>query len=288
MKDWYQIESNSFIIQVTSLGAEMKRLFSKQWHRELLWLGDEKVWNRSAPVLFPIVGALKDGRYSVNGKTYELSQHGFARDFDFKCLECGLSEVTFELQASPESYSKYPFCFNLKINYKLSDDKLTVSYFVKNEDRQTIYFSIGAHPAFETQTPDDYEILFEQVEKEYYKLNQGLADWSKPIVLQTNSLRPTTELFAQDALIFKKLKSTYVELIDHQRREVIRVSSNAPYFGIWAKEKIPFICLEPWHGVSDDAAHDGQLEKKKGIIKLLQGAEFVFSYSVETRLLETV
>ena len=105
MSEWYQIESNSLIIQITSKGAEMKRLFSREWHRELLWLGDEKVWNRSAPVLFPIVGKLLDDEYILKDKTFKMTQHGFARDFEFKCTECGTSEAEFLLVATQETFN---------------------------------------------------------------------------------------------------------------------------------------------------------------------------------------
>jgi galactose mutarotase-like enzyme len=95
MSDWYQIESHSLILQLNTKGAEMKRLFSKDWHRELLWLGDRENWNRTAPILFPIVGKLKDDEFDLHGKTYKLSQHGFARDFEFTCTECSAIEKVF-------------------------------------------------------------------------------------------------------------------------------------------------------------------------------------------------
>ena len=213
MSDWYQIENNSFIIQVTSLGAEMKRLFSKDWHRELLWLGDEKTWKRSAPVLFPIVGGLKDGKYTYQSKDYKMPQHGFARDTEFKCTECGTTEVSFLLEANQTTFNDYPFCFNLRVQYKLDADKLSISYYVKNDDRQDIYFSIGAHPAFETKTISDYEIKFQKLEAEYFQLQQGLVNWAKPIRFNESSIKPTSELFQNDALIFKKLKSKYLDYL---------------------------------------------------------------------------
>lgn len=284
MSEWYQIESNSLIVQVTSKGAEMKRLFSRAWHRELLWLGDEKTWNRSAPVLFPIVGRLKDDEYNLKGRNYKMSQHGFARDFEFKCTECGTSEVEFLLEATQDSFKFWPFCFELRVRYKVEDNKLTVSYFVKNVDRQDIYFSIGAHPAFETKEIANYEIRFESQEKEYFKLSNGLINWKHPFELREQKLKVTPELFKDDALIFKKLKSKYIELVDTKRHEVIRVYSNTPYWGIWAKDKVPFVCLEPWYGVGDDMDHDKNLETKTGIVTLPEGELFGFSYTLEMRL----
>ncbi|MEA9356600.1 aldose 1-epimerase family protein [Bacteriovorax sp. PP10] len=287
MSDWYQIESNSLIVQVTSKGAEMKRLFSKEWHRELLWLGNEKVWNRSAPVLFPIVGRLKDDEYNLKGKNYKMSQHGFARDFEFKCTECGTSEVEFLLEATQESFNFWPFCFELRVRYKIQDSKVVVSYFVKNVDRQDIYFSIGAHPGFETKDIANYEVRFEIPEKEYFQLNNGLVDWNTPHEFKEQKLSVTKNLFKDDALIFKKLKSKYIDLVDTKRREVIRVHANTPYWGIWAKADVPFVCIEPWYGVGDGMEHDKNFENKNGIVTLGEGEIFGFSYTLEMRLLPT-
>jgi galactose mutarotase-like enzyme len=288
MSDWYQIENSYFTVQLTSTGAEMKRLFAKPWHRELLWVPlDEKarkVWSRSSPILFPIVGKLKDDTYTLQGKTYQMSQHGFARDLKFKCLACDGYEAEFFLEADQETFKLYPFCFELRVKYVLEDQFLKIFYEVKNVDRQDIYFSIGAHPAFETSTLADYEIQFEVQESKYFQINNGFVDWDKSISLDSVVLSPTKKLFAEDALIFKDLKSKYIDLVNTKRHETIRINgTNTPFLGIWGKESVPFICLEPWYGVSDEALHDQNLETKKGIQKLEMGKTFHFTYSIELR-----
>ncbi len=286
MSDWYQIESTSLIVQLTTKGAEMKRLFSRDWHRELLWLGDQKTWNRSAPILFPIVGKLKDDHYNIHGKKVQLSQHGFARDFEFKCLECTKNEAEFFLEATQETFKYYPFCFELRVRYKIDGSKVMISYFVKNTDRQEIYFSIGAHPAFETSDLSQYEIVFEKDEKEFFRLKNGLVNWSEATSFKGKNLQPSKELFKNDALIFKKLKSKYVDLIDHKRNELIRIQSNAPYWGIWGKDHVPFVCIEPWYGVGDTVNTTQDLTQKEGIISLDQDEVFGFSYSIEMKVVE--
>ncbi len=283
MSDWYQIESQSLIVQITTKGAEMKRLFSRDWRRELLWLGDAKTWNRSAPVLFPIVGKLKDDEYEFQGKKYLMPQHGFARDLEFKCTETSLKEVEFLAVATQETFKQYPFCFELRIRYTVEESKVRVFYFVKNDDRQDMFFSIGAHPAFDTKNINHYEIHFAQEESEYFKLHQGLVNWKRPFVFSSNKLKLEESLFKDDALIFKKLKSRYVDLIDTKKHELIRVSSNTDFFGIWGKDKVPFVCLEPWFGVSDGSDSDKKLETKNGIIKLPAGETFGFSYTIEMK-----
>lgn len=286
MSDWYQIESTSLIVQLTTKGAEMKRLFSKDWHRELLWPGDQKTWNRSAPILFPIVGKLKDDEYQLHGKTIKLNQHGFARDFEFKCLECTKTEAEFFLEATQESFKFFPFCFELRVRYKIDGSKIHISYFVKNVDRQEISFSIGAHPAFETSDLSQYEIVFEKEEKDYYQLKNGLVNWKDPKPFKSKKIIPTKELFKDDALIFKKVKSKYIDLIDHKRNEMIRVQSSAPYWGIWGKDHVPFICLEPWFGVGDSLESTKDFLQKEGTISLDQDEIFGFSYSIEMKTME--
>lgn len=293
MSDWYQIENSHFIIQITSVGAEIKRMFAKSWHRELLWIPhdekERKIWNRSAPLLFPIVGKLKNDSYTFKEKSYQMPQHGFARDQEFKCLICDSKEMEFFLEASQATFKNYPFCFELRVKYVLEGEKLLITHSVTNVDRQDIFFSIGAHPAFETAQLEDYEIQFEQKEKGFYQLQNGLVDWQELNSLDGLTLTPSIELFSKDALIFENINSKYIDLVDKKRNEVIRLSGfNAPYFGIWGKESVPFICLEPWWGVSDDNSHDQNLENKKGIQCLAMGETFYFSYSIELRFQETL
>lgn len=286
MADWYQIENSNYTVQITSAGAEMKRLFSKPWNRELLWNPQDeaakKIWNRSAPVLFPIVGKLKEDSYRFGGKSYQMGQHGFARDHEFKCLECGASEATFALEATQATYAVYPFLFELKVTYSLEGRKLNIIYSVKNKDRQDIYFSIGAHPGFETAVLSDYEIRFEKKERGFFQLEKGLANWKNLTAFNEAFITPTKETFAIDALILKDVKSRYIDLVNKKRHETIRVSgTNTPYLGIWGKESVPFICIEPWYGVGDEMLTDQSLENKIGIQTLAEGGTFRFSYSIE-------
>ena len=287
MSDWYQLDNNRLIVQITSKGAEIKRLFPKIWRRELLWQPNDEIskaiWNRSAPVLFPIVGKLKDDKYRFQGKDYALSQHGFARDSEFECVECGSTAIDFVLKASQESFFHYPFLFELTIRYELNESKLTTTYIVKNVDRQDIYFSIGAHPGFNILGHiDEYEIQFEKDEAGYYLLKDKLVNWKKQIPMSSQSIKLTRELFKDDALIFKDLNSSYIDLVNHKHNERVRIhKGSAPYFGIWGKGDVPFVCLEPWWGVSDDNSHDGNLESKKGIIKLAEGKTKKFSFAIE-------
>lgn len=291
MSDWYQIQNPYYTVQITTLGAEIKRMFAKNRLRELMWRPqdemEKKIWNRTSPILFPVVGKLKDNAYILKGKTYQMSQHGFARDKNFNCLECDATSAEFMLKSSAETMSVYPFEFELRVKYELNERELLISYSVKNTDRADIYFSLGSHPAFALDKFENYEIRFEKKEKGFYQLSEGYVDWKNLKRLPENKIILTKELFKNDALIFKDLQSHYVDLVDNKKHEVIRIKNlDCPFLGIWAKDSIPFICIEPWHGVADEAGHDQNFERKRGIIKLEMGNTFNFSYSIELLMLE--
>lgn len=281
MSEWYQLENESFIVQITSKGAELKRLFSREWNKELLWAGDEKIWARSAPHLFPIVGKLKDDEYELRGKTYKLSQHGFSRDLEFTCLSNSSTHIEFRLSATSETFKSYPFCFFMDVRYTLVGNRLEVSYQIINDDRQEIYFSLGAHPGFLTLDYHDYEVRFEKAEQEFFRPKDGLVDFSQAHLLNEQKITLNNELFREDAMIFTQLNSSFVDLVNKKEADVLRMHFDSPYFGLWAKKDIPFICLEPWFGVGDTLIHDKNFLNKKGLITLGQNEKFNFSYSLE-------
>lgn len=287
MSDWYQIESGQIIVQVTTKGAELKRLFNKIWNKELLWSGDEKVWNRSAPILFPIVGGLKDNEYIFDNQTYTLPRHGFARDCEFVCTYCGENELKFKLVTTKETYQNYPFIFELYVDYLLHDENLKVSYRVKNLDTKTMYFSIGSHPAFDTRQFDHFELRFEKNEDSMYYLKEGLAQFNQSQNV-TNPLPLAKGMFSNDALIFKKLKSKHIELVDRKSKEVIKLTfGKVPFLGIWGPIQNQFVCIEPWFGVADTVEHDKKIENKLGIHSLRPSEIFECNYEIELSKLAT-
>jgi len=282
MSDWCQIENGSLTVQLTSKGAEMKRLFHRAWNKELLWSGEDKLWERSSPILFPIVGKLKENTYTFQDKTYVMAQHGFARDMEFICTQADVHECEFFLQATKESFAQYPFLFELKVHYSLEGTKIIVKHTVKNMDRQTIYFSIGAHPEFDNDKIGEYEIHFEKKEDAYFLTSDGLLDLEKKHIFKAANLSLSSEVFNNGALVFKQPKSKYIELRHIPSNHTIRlIGTDTPYLGIWGKEHTPFVCIEPWHGVSDLNTHNQDLTSKEGIIVLPENAEHIFSYEIE-------
>lgn len=281
MSEWCQIENNFFTIQVTSRGAEMKRLFFHSWNQELLWSGEDKIWERSAPVLFPFVGKLKNNEFIYKQKTYHMNQHGFARDMEFEFTKTDLEECELILKESNETLKNYPFHFELRTNYKLEGAKVHITYTVKNTDSSDIYFSLGAHPGFATPNIHDYDLAFEKNEEAYFLTDEGLLNLDDHVNFKIKDLNLDAELFKKGALVFKHLKSSHIDLVDKINQRIIRLEgTQVPFLGIWGKEHVPFVCIEPWYGVADITSHDQQLENKEGIIKLAPAKEFIFTYSI--------
>jgi len=144
----YTISNDHLTCTIDSKGAELKSVKDRKTNKEYMWNGDPAYWNRTSPVLFPFVGAVKGKEYRYNGKTYEMSQHGFARDMEFSLISNTSDEIQMELTDTEGTLTKYPFHFRLKIGYQLNDRALTVIWRVENWNENDMFFAIGAHPGF--------------------------------------------------------------------------------------------------------------------------------------------
>jgi len=283
------IENDFLRASFLTKGAEWRSFVEKVHGREFLWQGDPQFWGKAAPVLFPIVGSLKDGAYEWQGKKYSLPRHGFARDREFRVKEQEAWRVVFVLDSDEESKKVYPFDFSLEIEYRLWKRVIHTSYRVVNTGSGEMLFSIGAHPAFnlpfhgEGRFEDgflDFE-LKEPLER-WMLTDQGLLSGeTRPLPNAGKSLVTTRSLFAEDAVVLKKLKSSRVTL--RQRDSGSALSMEFPgfdYFGIWTAPNAPFLCLEPWCGVTDSVNSTGKLEDKEGIHRLGTGEAFTRSFAV--------
>lgn len=271
-------------------GAELSSFIHKENGLEYIWQADPKVWGRHAPVLFPIVGKLKNDIYFYNNDMFHLSQHGFARDLEFELESSTKDELRFGLSHAEKTYEQYPFRFKLLICYKLKATTLTVSYEVYNEDDQLFLFSIGAHPAFrcpliEGEKFEDYYLEFDETETlERHLLTHGLFDGTTALVMNdTNTLSLSYDLFEKDAIVFKKFKSSAISLKSNKAPYGVKLSfPGFPYLGIWTKEKgAPFVCIEPWYGLADPTGASGNLIEKEGIMGLEPAGEFDCHYQIE-------
>lgn len=285
----FQIQNNLLSIKVNSFGAELCSVLSEETDIEYIWQADKTIWARHAPNLFPIVGKLKDGEFSYKSHSYKLSQHGFARDSEFICIEQTADFLLFELTASEQTLQQYPFRFSLQIGYKLNENKLETSYSIFNPDNDDLYFSIGAHPAFncplqKNESFNDYNLIFPKKDiLTINTLNDGLiTSQTKQIVLNSNKLNVSKQLFDNDALVFKNSQIEEVQLVSNKTKHgVTLISKNWPYFGIWTKKNTEhFVCLEPWYGIADSDTANGNFSEKTGIIKLAAEQHYQCSFEL--------
>ncbi len=284
-----KLENKMIKIAVDTDGAQLQELILKKDNKNYLWHGDSKYWGRRAPVLFPIVGRLKDDKYSYDGQLYEMTQHGFARDKEFKLTEQSKNHLTYSLEQSRDTLEKYPFKFRLEVKYRLKENLVKVAYKVTNQDQKEMYFSIGAHPAFywplnEDEKKEDYYLEFEKIEKTAkYLLEAGLLNNQKePILDNQKILELTPDIFKDDALVFKNLKSEQITLKSSKSEREIKIRfEKFPYLGIWSQSvEAPFICLEPWYGIADSVDSSGRIEEKEGIKSLKAGNSFESKYTI--------
>jgi galactose mutarotase-like enzyme len=283
------IENDYLRASFLTKGAEWRSFVEKVHGRELLWQADPAYWGKSAPVLFPIVGSLKNGQYEWQGKTYSLPRHGFARDREFKVKEQEGWRVVFVLESDEETRKVFPFDFSFEIEYRLWKRVLHTSFRVVNTGSGEMLFSVGAHPAFnlpffgEGRFEDGF-LDFEQKEPlERWMLDgQGLLSGERrPLPNAGRSLVTTRVLFSEDALVLKNLKSGRIALRQRDAGTALSMEfPGFPYFGVWTAPGAPFVCLEPWCGVADSTSSTGRLEDKEGINRLEAGAAFQRSFAV--------
>lgn len=269
----YELSNNEIMIRVSSFGAELKSLKDRKTGKEYLWDANPDYWKRTSPVLFPIVGSLQDGSYSFEGKTYAMSQHGFARDMEFALVKKTAEELVFALEDTAETREKYPFAFRLEIGYHLEDRNVIVSWKVLNKQDGRMYFSIGGHPAFlcpiqDGEKQSDYKIHFEKADKITAGIlndHGTLSKEEKTYPLENGYLDIGAHLFDEDALIVEHHQAQKVSLCDPAGKAYLTVSFTAPLFGIWspAKKNAPFVCIEPWYGRCDREGFAGELPERE-------------------------
>lgn len=271
----YFIENEKLIVRIDSFGAEVKSVLKKDGYKEYMWYGDPAYWGRTSPVLFPFVGSLKDKKYKWKDKEYSMGQHGFARDMEFVFLEKNDQMISFVLRSNDNTLAKYPFEFELIISYELSDNSLKVGWTVNNTGEDTMYFSIGAHPAFlcpvnAEASKEGYKLYFEGVDRIMHHGNTrdtGLAVMSENLELTLNDGRAsiTRDFFDRCTYMIEGNQTKLVGIEDRNGNRIVDVSFDTPLFAIWSPEEknAPFICIEPWYGRCDATDFEGDLSMRE-------------------------
>lgn len=281
------IKSDALEVKINPKGAELCSVKDRSGF-EYMWQADPQVWPRHAPVLFPVVGKLKNDRYRYNGTEYTLTQHGFARDRLFDLAEEKQGACSFLLKPDEETRRIYPFDFELTIGYLIEKNRLSITYDVRNTGVAGMLFSIGGHPGFNCpfsadESYDDCYIEFTGDSLMQRCLDNGLRGGEHRMTqLRGSRLYLSKDLFDNDALVFENHQVERARLAGSKSgRSVTLECPGWPYFGVWAKKGCTnFVCLEPWHGVADDVLSTGELALKDGITRLERGEKFSAGYTI--------
>ncbi|MCC7253726.1 aldose 1-epimerase family protein [Hyphomicrobium sp.] len=286
--DTRTISSPGLSAEINPLGAELWALRDAQG-RDLLWNGDPAFWTGRAPILFPIVGNVAGDRYCVDGKTYTLPRHGFARRRRFVPVDVRPDRVTLRLVSDDETRAVYPFYFQLDLGFAISDARLDVIAELINTGDAPLPASFGYHPAFLWSLPygaarADHTIEFEAAETApvYRPDAQGLlVPASRPPQLDGRTLTLDDALFADGALVFTELAGHALSYGARAGPRIRITYPDTPHLGVWSLKGAPFVCIEPWQGHADPAGFTGEIWDKPGIVRLEPGARRVWRMGIE-------
>ena len=248
-------------------------------------------WKRHAPVLFPVVGKLKKNQTIINGRIYEMPQHGFARDFEFEPITNLDNFQSYVLKSNQITKHRYPYDFELYTTYRLDENKLTTIYKVINTGDVTLPFGIGGHPAFKIDLDElkagNYYLEFEEDEDKihFLYLVDGLVgtEYARNMMADKRRINLTTTTFNNDALIMKGITSNKISLKNRNGNRTLLTMdfTGFPYLGIWSKPNAPFLCIEPWHGFSDTIKSTGIFAEKTGCIMLKPEQSYECRFTVK-------
>lgn len=277
------IENNRFKAAIRTRGAELASFFEKSNGRERIWQADPDVWGGSAPILFPIIGKLKDQVTQIDGEFFEIPKHGLLRHRDAELLKHENDVAVFKFSSDEDTLRLYPFHFDFIVTFQLSDKGLQVSYEISNIGEGPMLFAVGSHPALSLDLDavplNEYSIEFSHPETlDLYGLQDGLLVKRQTDYLKDESvIRLSDSLFDDDALIFKDVQSRKITL---QPTGIEIDTHDNPHLGIWAKPGAPYVCIEPWHSFDDSSDADGIFENKPGIKTLLPSEIFETRYDI--------
>ena len=278
----FQIENERVVAAFDSKGAEITSFKDKTTNIEYIWQADPAFWASHAPILFPFIGQSKNKKYEYNGKSYPMTNHGFAREYDFKVSEQSKGSISFVLTDSEATQKVYPFHFSFEITYKLEQASLVVSFQVKNTDtKNPLYYSLGAHPAFnvpmvEGTKFEDYSLSFSPKKKrKIFKLadlKDFLLDFAATAEAPTDEDLPLQYgLFKDGLFAYETTGTTTCTLQSNKTSHSVAITyDNMPYVCVWSPtpKDAPFVCIEPWVGLPDNTKATGKLAEKFGIQKL--------------------
>ena len=287
----YTIHNEYLTVKIQDKGAELWSVMDHDG-TEYLWQGDKKYWGRRAPNLFPYIARMTKGQYTLQGKMYHMDIHGFAKDMIFEAEQISDSHIVFSITHTEETYAQYPFQFCFSIIYKLVGSKLSVTYYVRNDDEKTMYFGIGEHPGFNVPFErgasfEDYYLEFDSVRdakrvgfSEDCFVTGKLTDFP----LEDGVRLPLShDMFDDDAIVLTDM-ATSVILKSKKSNKGVRVTyPNMTYLGFWHKPKVeaPYICIEPWSSLPSRKDVIEDLETQPSLVALKAKCEYENMFTIE-------
>lgn len=286
------MENSALKIGVADHGAELSSVYDKENDFERVWCADPAVWNRHAPILFPFVGKVRGGVYRYQGQEYTMkTQHGFARDKDFVCVEASDNKIVHRLSATEETKTIYPFDFELTVTHCLDKEnprKLHIIWEVKNAGSEDMYFMIGGHPAFNVSEGNSkFDYLLEIPGQDEYSLTPlnpatGFAMPWEPVKLIMDQGYAKIDETLFDTYIWDNYQVKEITLAKPDKTPYVTMKCEGfPSMGVWGNPNAEFVCLEPWIGRTDDDNSTGNLEDKPDVQIAAPGETKTYTYSVE-------
>ena len=294
-------------IQVSPQGAELQSIVAND--KEYLWQGCKEYWGRRAPILFPIVGRVADDTLRIDGKSYQMKQHGFARDAEFApnkineffslddSVQIDSEDDVFGYTMPQGEFANYPYRFELKANYIVAEQSVICNWQVLNCDDKDMYFQIGAHPAFllpDYSEADEIHGYLQCLDKNGKVVNPIINTCLKDGLRRSlplperlydceSFLAITNSTFADDAILIEGKQVQKIVLLNKNRKPTLSVlCPQAEAFGLWAPNKAgcPFVCIEPWCGIADRYDFNGDISEREYIHKLSSDNTFLFNYEI--------
>ncbi|MEG0367263.1 MAG: aldose 1-epimerase family protein [Coprobacillus sp.] len=286
------LKNNFLEVELNPKGAEIIKILGQQDQINYMWKRDACLWANSAPILFPIVGALQNNECRIDGKTYTMTQHGFARHNVFETKQISDTCVEFHLEPNQEILKQFPYLFHLVVRYTLDNNQLKCYCEVENTDSQTIYFQIGGHPAFacpfyDNESSNDYYIEFEKNETLDQKIidveKRGMSFETKPLFDNEKRFFVRQALFNNDAIVVKDFQSQWVALKSLNHSKSIKFyMNNFEHLGIWTASHVGgLLAIEPWVGHNDYVDFKGEFKEKESVVALEPKEKFNCEFIVE-------
>lgn len=276
------LKNEKIAVKINELGAEIRSIVCDD--KEIMWGADPAIWTGTAPIMFPICGGLKEDKFLYKGNEYTLTKHGFAKFSVFTVEEASDTKAVFLLKSSEETKKSYPFDFEFRVVFEISDKTLKIDYKVDNKGTDVMYFNVGAHEAYATpEGIEDYDVVFdsEQTLNAHMLFGNLVAENTYPIIKDSKVLPLYDKYFIIDALPFTDVTAGAATLRNRKTGRAIRVEFPAPTnLVLWHKHGAGYICVEPWNGIPDMPGSSYDITEKKGITALDSGATYTYTHTI--------